>query len=65
MTFRKLNNHDFTDEQNISVLAEYLCQIADASCKPESCFKSVLAAVSFYFEGLGKSVPTYNSDIKD
>ena len=55
MTFRKLNNHDFTDEQNISVLSEYLCQIADASCKPESCIRSVLAAISFYFEGLGKS----------
>ena len=64
MTFCKLNNRDFTDDQNISVLAEYLCQIADLSHKPESCIKSVLAAVSFYFEGLGKSSPTYNSDIK-
>ena len=36
MTFRKLNNHDYTDEQNISVLAEYLCQTADVSRKPES-----------------------------
>ena len=64
MTLCKLNNRDFTDDQNISVLAEYLCQIADPSHKPESCIKSVLAAVSFYFEGLGKSSPTYNSDIK-
>ena len=64
MTFCKLNNHDYTDEQNISALAEYLCQTADASRRPESCIKSVLAAISFYFEGLGKSSPTYNSDIK-
>ena len=64
MTFCKLNNHDYTDEQNISALADYLCQTADASRRPESCIKSVLAAISFYFEGLGKSSPTYNSDIK-
>ena len=62
MTFFKLNNHNYTDVQNISALAEYLCQIVDASRRPESCIKSGFAALSFYFEGLGKSSPTFNSD---
>ena len=64
MTFCKQNNHDYTDEQNISALAEYLCQIDNVSHRPESCIKSVLTAVSFYFEGIEKSSPTHNSDIK-
>ena len=62
--FFKTNNHDFTEEHNISALADFLCQIADSSTRPESCIKSTLTAVSFYFEGLGKPSPAYNSDIK-
>ena len=62
--FCKTNNHDFTEEHNISALADFLCQIANSSTRPESCIKSTLAAVSFYFEGLGKPSPAYNSDIK-
>ena len=62
--FCKTNNQDFTEEHNISALADFLCQIADSSTRPESCIKSTLAAVSFYFEGLGKPSPAYNSDIK-
>ena len=44
----------FTDEHNISALADFLRQIVDSSTRSESCIKSTLAAVSFYFEGLGK-----------
>ena len=64
MLFCQTNNHDSTNEHNISVIADFICRMADSSTRPESTIKSTLAALSFYFEGLGKPSPTYHSDIK-
>ena len=50
VSFSKINSHDFTDEHNVSALAEFLCKIADSYNRPESAIKSSLAALPFFFE---------------
>ena len=57
-------NVDFSNEDNVSVLSEFLCQLANKSQRPESMLKTAVAAVACLFEGLGKISPTNNSDIK-
>ena len=64
VSFCNDKQEDFADEHNTALLADFLCQIADSSDRPEAILKSSLAAITFLFEGLGKKSPAYHSDIK-
>lgn len=63
MTFCAIHNHDYTDEHIVAGLADFLYQIADSSECPESAVKSALAAITLFYEGLGKLSPFYDSGI--
>ncbi len=47
-----------------NVLADFLCQVADSSDRPESILKSSSAAISCYYHGLGMTSPMESRDIR-
>ena len=61
MSFKRL---DFSDENNIHVIADFLCHISDQSDRPESIVKLCSAALNCMFEALGRYSPVNNPDIK-
>ena len=64
ITFCIDNNCDFSSENNYTILADFFCVLADSSDRPESVLKVSSAAITCLFEGLGKTPPTFNTDIK-
>lgn len=62
--FCKMHNIEFDCDNHFSVLADFLCNIADNSDRPESILRVVSAAISALFEALGKTSPMVNSDIR-
>ena len=55
---------DFSSDDNVSAVAEFLCHVADKSQRPESVVKGTSAAITCLFEALGKQSPIHNYDIK-
>ena len=55
---------DFSDNTNIPCLANFLCELADSSDRPESVLRTVSASLSFLFEALGKASPIHHPEIK-
>ena len=62
--FCKVHEVDFSDNNNIPYIANFLCEIADASDRPESVLRTVSAALSFLFDALGKASPMAHPEIK-
>ena len=62
--FCKARDIDFSDNNNIPCLANFLCEVADASDRPESVLRTVSAALSLLFEALGKTSPAAHPEIK-
>lgn len=56
-------NVDYTDNTTTANVANFLCDMAHHSERPESVLKSCLAALNFLFQGMGKSPPTHSGDI--
>ena len=51
---------EFSDNTNIPCLANFLCELADSSDRPESVLRTVSASLSFLFEALGKASPIHH-----
>ena len=62
--FCKVHEVDFSDNNYIPYIANFLCEIADASDRPESVLRTVSAALSFLFDALGKASPMAHPEIK-
>ena len=54
----------FSEVNQSSVIAEFLCNIADSSPRPESQLRTAGAAISCLFEALDKPSPMHDKDIK-
>lgn len=62
--FCKVREVDFSDNTNIPCIADFLCETADSSDRPESVLHTVSAALSFLFEALGRASPMVHPEIK-
>ena len=60
ISFCQSRSKDFSDNSSTSVIAEFLCYMADHSDRPESLIKTCSAAVNYLFDALGKNSPVRN-----
>ena len=64
ISFCQSISKDFSDNSSTSVMAEFLCYMADHSDRPESMIKTCSAAVNYLFDALGKNSPVRNLDVQ-
>ena len=62
--FCESKDTDFSDENNISVISEFLSCLGNQSNRPESAIKVTSEAITCLFEALGKQSSMHHTDLK-
>ena len=62
--FCKEKQCEFSNNVELSVLADFLCELSDSSERPESVLGTATVAITFFYHSMGKDSSVHNLYIK-